>query len=88
MELSPFGIDSQLVVSQLNEDYKTKDEAMATYVWKVRGTTGHFSHLEITNILRSKALKMTPYPNCLTHRSWKAKTHSTGDIIQKEHQSL
>jgi len=43
-------LDPQLVVSQLNGEYKVKDDNMAAYVRRVGGTTKLLKHFSITHI--------------------------------------
>jgi len=47
-------LDSQLVVSQLNGDYKVKDSTMVAYVRRVREATRLLKYFSITHILRSE----------------------------------
>ena len=48
-------LDSQLVVSQLNGEYKAKDDdTMAAYIHWVREATKLLKHFSITHTLRSE----------------------------------
>ena len=38
--------------SQLNGEHEAKDDAMATYVWRVREATGLLKHFTITQSVR------------------------------------
>ena len=47
-------LDSQLVVSQLNGEYETKNDIMAAYLWCVREATRLLKHFAITHIPQSE----------------------------------
>ena len=45
--------DSQLVVCQISDEYKAREEKMAAYLLKARELLGSFSSYTISQILRS-----------------------------------
>lgn len=51
-------LDSQLVLSQLNREYKVKDNTMVAYVRHVQEATARLSYSKIIHILRSKNHKV------------------------------